>query len=114
MWYPGVVPTLRSRPRAPLFSLVARAAAAHVNPRTRLSHMTPVSGRDWCTRERCRLMMQKSQNFPEFPRKSDGAKGSSTPPRASDAELVSVTQSRIEPGNMWELSESIRVWEELS
>jgi hypothetical protein len=48
-------------------SQVARAAAANVNPRTRLSHMTLFSGRDWCTRERCRPMMQKSQIFPEFP-----------------------------------------------
>jgi hypothetical protein len=45
---------------APLFSFV------NVNPHTRLSHMTPFSGRDWCTRERCRLMMQNSQIFPEF------------------------------------------------
>ena len=47
-------------PPSPLFSLVVRAAAANVNPRTRLSHMTPFSGRDWCTRERCRPMMQNS------------------------------------------------------
>ena len=42
-----------------LWSFVVRAAAANVNPRTRLSHMTPFSGRDWCTRERC-------QKIPEF------------------------------------------------
>ena len=47
----------------PCHPFVARAAAANVNPRTRLSHMTPISGHDWCTRERCCLMMQKSQNF---------------------------------------------------
>ena len=41
---------------------MARAATANVNPRTRLSHMTPFSGHDWCTRERCRPMMQNSQN----------------------------------------------------
>jgi hypothetical protein len=62
------VPTLRcpfASLRRPLFEVpatlcrpfVARAAAANVNPRTRLGHMTPLSGRDWCTRERCRLMM---------------------------------------------------------
>jgi hypothetical protein len=50
--------TLFCGPRDPMFSLVVRAAAANVNPRTRLSHLTPFSGRDWCTRERCRLMMQ--------------------------------------------------------
>jgi hypothetical protein len=53
-------------PVTPCRSFVARAAAANVNPSTRLSHMTPFSGRDWCTRERCRQMMQKSQIFPEF------------------------------------------------
>jgi hypothetical protein len=34
--------TLRCGPRCPLFSLVVRAAAANVNPRTRLSHMTEI------------------------------------------------------------------------
>ena len=58
---------LRGGPPDPLFSVVVRAAAANVNPRTRLSHMTPFSGRDWCTRERCRPMMQNPQIFPEFP-----------------------------------------------
>ena len=58
---------LRGGPRGPLFSFVVRAAAANVNPRTRLSHMTPFSGCDWCTRERCRPVMQKSHIFPEFP-----------------------------------------------
>ena len=45
-------------PAPPCRSFVVRAAAANVNPRTRLSHMTPFSGHDWCTRERCRLMMK--------------------------------------------------------
>ena len=65
----GLGSTLRSPPQAfaggprdPMFSLVVRAAAANVNPRTRLSHMTLFSGRDWCTRERYRLMMQDSRN----------------------------------------------------
>ena len=49
-------------PRNPLFSFVVRAAAANVNSRTRLSHMTPFSGRDWCTRERCRQNPRFSQN----------------------------------------------------
>ena len=59
------------------------AAAANVNPRTRLSHMTLFLGRDWCTRERCQNFPEftagDSQNFAtgsrfsqEFPRKSDG------------------------------------------
>ena len=76
----------------PLFSvvLVVRAAAANVNPRTRLSHMTPFSGRDWCTRERCRLMMQESLIFPEFPAddSQNFATGSRIPqhfPRKSEA-----------------------------
>ena len=79
--------TLFCGPRDPMFSLVVRAAAANVNPRTRLSHLTPFSGRDWCTRERCRLMMQNSsqdfaassgfsQNFPRIFRESQ------TTPRA--------------------------------
>ena len=34
--------TLLGGPRDPLFSLVVRAAAANVNPRTRLSHMTEI------------------------------------------------------------------------
>ena len=78
-WYPGLgntlllsfavlCSTLLVVPRAPVFSLVVRAAAANVNPRTRLSHMTPFIVCDWCTRERCRLMMQKSLNFPEIPK----------------------------------------------
>ena len=54
-------------PRNPLFSFVVRAAAANVDPRTRLSHMTPFIVCDWCTRERCRPMMQNSHIFPEFP-----------------------------------------------
>jgi hypothetical protein len=58
----GSLRALSCGPRGPLFSFVVRAAAANVNPRTRLSHMTPFSGRDWCTRERCRPMMQKSCN----------------------------------------------------
>jgi hypothetical protein len=81
----------------PCCPIVASVAAANVNPCTRLSHMIPFLGRDWCTRERCRLMMQNSQNsmwmtlriFPQaqefhrildFARKSDEAQGSSTPP----------------------------------
>jgi hypothetical protein len=44
---------------APLCPFLARAAAANVNPRTRLSHVKPLSGGDW---GRCRLMMQNSQN----------------------------------------------------
>ena len=60
---------------APVFSFVVRAAAANVKPRTRLSHMTPFSGRDWCTHERCRLMVQISQNFlPMIPRILRGAR----------------------------------------
>jgi hypothetical protein len=50
-------------PRPPAAPFLARAAAANVNPRTRLSHMTPFIICDWCTREQYRLMMQKSQNF---------------------------------------------------
>jgi hypothetical protein len=64
-----VLRSLRGGSPGPLFSLVVRAAAAKVNPRTRLSHMTLFSGRDWCTRERCRLMMQNSWNsLPVTPR----------------------------------------------
>jgi hypothetical protein len=77
VWYPGLVPSrpwsgkhpscgpslaLSCGPRGPLFSFVVRAAAANVNSRTRLSHMTPFSGRDWCTRERCRQNPRFSQN----------------------------------------------------
>jgi hypothetical protein len=59
---------LRGGPPDPLSPpFVVRAAAANVNPRTRLSHMTPFIVCDWCTRERCRLMMQNSLDFPEFP-----------------------------------------------
>jgi hypothetical protein len=51
-------PSLRSPlfvvPHPPAF--VARAAAANINPHTRLSHMTPFTICDWCTRERCRLI----------------------------------------------------------
>ena len=76
--------TLQNNPFA------ARAAAANVNPRTRLSHVTPFSGRDWCTRERCRPMMQKSHIFPEFPAddSQNFAAGSRIPqdfPRKSEA-----------------------------
>ena len=49
-------------PLDPLLPHCGHVAAANVNPCTRLSHMIPFLGRDWCTRERCRLMMQKSQN----------------------------------------------------
>ena len=59
--------SLRGGPRDPMFSLVVRAAAANVNPRTRLNHMTSFIVCDWCTRERCRPMMQNPQIFPEFP-----------------------------------------------
>ena len=52
--------------RGPLFSLLARAATTNVTLRTRLSYMTPFIVCDWCTRERYRLMMPNSQNFPEF------------------------------------------------
>jgi hypothetical protein len=41
-WYPGLGTTLLGGPPDPLFSLVVRAAAANVNPRTRLSHMTEI------------------------------------------------------------------------
>jgi hypothetical protein len=70
VWYPSFLWSsagLFCGPRDPLFSLVVRAAAANVNPRTRLSHMTPFIVCDWCTRERCRPMMQNSHIFPEFP-----------------------------------------------
>jgi hypothetical protein len=86
-----VVPPPPSRP------FQARAAAADVNPRTRLSHMVPFIVCYWCTREQCPLMMQKCQNsllviprilrrapefpgfFPGFSEKSDHeAQGSST------------------------------------
>ena len=79
-------------PPPPCRPFVARAAAANVNPRTRLSYMTPFSGHDWCTRERCRnfpeFQADYSQNFAtgstisqDFPRKSDGAPTHSpTPP----------------------------------
>ena len=50
---------------APLWP--ARLRLTLILARTRLSHRTPFSGRDWCTRERCPLMMRKSRNFPEFP-----------------------------------------------
>ena len=91
-WYPGLAPrsgTLRWPSLAwypPLFLWfpeppVVRAAAANINPRTRLSHMTPHS----------RTMPSddaKNPEFPEFsaddcqdfPRKSDDAQGLSTPP----------------------------------
>ena len=62
---------------APLCHFLACAALANVNPLTRLSHMTPFLGRNWCSRERCRLMMQHPridvatssripQNFPRI------------------------------------------------
>jgi hypothetical protein len=77
-------------PRDPLFSFVVRAAAANVNPRTRLSHVTYFIVCDWCTRERCRPVMQKSQIFPEFPAddSQNFAAGSRIPqdfPRKSEA-----------------------------
>ena len=95
----------------PLFSFVVRAAAANVNPHTRLSHMTPFSGRDWCTRERCRLMMQESQIFSEFPaddsqdfaassrisQDSDDAQGSSTPPPTPLKPGACSTEASLQP-----------------
>jgi hypothetical protein len=58
--------------RDPMFSPVVGAVAVNVYPRTRPSHVTEIrlfSGRDWCTRERCRLMMQNSWNsLPVTPR----------------------------------------------
>ena len=51
-------------PRDPMFSLVVRAAAANVNPRTRLSHMTEnIASSRVVIGARFRPMMQKSQNF---------------------------------------------------
>jgi hypothetical protein len=61
-WYPPFV-VLLVLPPTPCRPFVACAAAANVNSHTRLSHMTSFIGCDWCTHERCRPMMQKSQNF---------------------------------------------------
>ena len=77
-------------PRDPMFSFVVRAAAANVNPRTRLSHVTSFIVCDWCTRERCRQNPRFSQIFPEFPADDpqDFAAGSRIPqdfPRKSEA-----------------------------
>jgi hypothetical protein len=91
VWYPPF-----SGSPSPCRPLLARAAAANVNPRTRLSHPTPLSSVIGAPTEQCRLMMQKLQNSrqmiprtcgeleilpvfsQDFPRKSDGAQGSST------------------------------------
>ena len=67
----GLFAVLRSPfpggPRGPMFSLVVRAAAANVNPRTRLSHVTEIPPLLGSSLVHARTMPSHDAKFPKFP-----------------------------------------------